>query len=276
MPLSLDLTSLLPAVCQISRQACQAIMQVYQQADFQVEHKDDASPLTAADLAAHRCIVAGLQQLTPDIPVLSEESADIDWETRQQWDTYWLVDPLDGTKEFVKRNGEFSVNIALIQQHYPTLAVVSIPTQDKHYYAAQPIGAFCQQAQQTAVALHCRAKTGESPWCVTGSRSHDNPKLVAFLEQLGEHQYVRLGSSLKLCNVAEGAADCYPRIGLTSEWDTAAAQGIVEMAGGIVTDLQGQRLRYNGKQSLLNPNFLVCHPDNLQTLLQYMHNSGIQ
>ena len=245
----------LPNVVSIARQAGDRILEVYA-GDFAVTAKDDKSPLTAADLAAHHTIVAGLKALTPDLPVLSEESASVPFAERGTWGRYWLVDPLDGTREFVKRNGEFTVNIALIDGDAPVLGVVHVPVTGVTYFASVDAGAFRQDGDDAPRAISTRTPPPTPP-VIVGSRSHAGESLAAFLDRLGEHQLVSVGSSLKLCLVAEGAADCYPRFGLTSEWDTAAAQCVAEVAGASVTDLDGNRLRYNRKDSLLNPHFIV-------------------
>ena len=248
------------AVIAIAREAAAAILAVYVNA-FEVEQKSDASPLTAADLAAHHCIVEGLERLTPDLPVLSEEAADIPWETRRHWQRYWLVDPLDGTREFVKRNGEFSVNIALVDGHEVVLGVVHAPALAVTYAAWRGAGAWKWSGDEDAPARIAVARPAGSPLRVALSRSHGSARMQGYLDALqavhGEAACVRMGSALKSCLVAEGAADVYPRLGLTSEWDTAAAQCVVEEAGGHMTDTTGERMRYNGKDSLLNPEFLV-------------------
>jgi 3'(2'), 5'-bisphosphate nucleotidase len=242
-----------PAVA-LAREAGLAIMAVYA-SDFSVERKDDRSPLTEADLAAHRIIVDGLARLTPELPVLSEEGAGIPWDERARWTRYWLVDPLDGTREFVKRNGEFTVNIALIEDGAPVLGVVHAPARGDLVHAVRGGDALAETAAGTRV-LRSRADAGLRPR-VAGSRSHGDPRLSAFLARLGDYDYVALGSSLKFCLVAAGEADVYLRYGATSEWDTAAGQCIVEAAGGSVVDLGGQPLAYNRKDSLINPDFLV-------------------
>ena len=231
--------------------------------DFGIYEKDDKSPLTEADLAAHKIIVAGLEAIS-DLPILSEESADIDWSTRQSWSKYWLVDPLDGTKEFIKKNGEFTVNIALIDDGKPVLGVVYAPALNKSYLGAKSVGAFVED-ETGEKSIKPSAYADGDIWQVVGSRSHQSPEISAFLEALnGETELVAMGSSLKLCLVAEGKAHLYPRLGPTSEWDTGAAQAVVEAAGGKVTvvvdgkDTQ-QPLRYNQKESVLNPYFLVSY-----------------
>ena len=245
----------LDAVIEISRRAGKKILDVYV-TDFDVSHKHDNTPLTEADMAAHKTIVKGLQELGCDFPILSEESAHIGFSERSQWNTYWLVDPLDGTREFIKKNGEFTVNIALIHEHKPILGVIYVPVSGDCYFAAKTAGAYKQARDQDALAIHTRNKP-RNMTVVAGSRSHRGDSLNAFLSKIGEYDIVSMGSSLKSCLVAEGKADIYPRMGPTSEWDTAAAQCIVEEAGGKILDMDMQPMRYNTKRSLLNPHFLV-------------------
>jgi len=253
--MSVATANLLEPVTALATAAGARILDIYGTA-FQVDAKDDNSPLTAADLASHRAIVAGLQQLTPEIPILSEESAGIPFAERSRWQRFWLVDPLDGTKEFIKRNGEFTVNIALIEGHEPVLGVVQIPVKGLCYFATRGQGAFRQETGRAAERIAV-SRLGPGPVRVVGSRSHGGKSLEEFVARLGEHTLVAIGSALKFCLVAEGKADIYPRLGLTSEWDTAAAQCIVEEAGGQVIAIGGERLAYNTKESLLNPYFLV-------------------
>lgn len=242
-------------VVALSIEAGQKILDIYH-SDFRVAHKEDDSPLTAADLVAHQCLQAGLQALKPVYPVLSEESAEVPFEERCEWETYWLIDPLDGTREFVKRNGEFTVNIALIHRHKPVLGVVYAPVVETCYFAVEGGGAFRKTKGGEPEPICARQQAPQRP-VVVGSRSHRTPELDAYLARLGTYELKSIGSSLKFCLVAEGAADLYPRMGPTSEWDTAAAHCIVEAAGGAVTDLHGKPLLYNAKASLLNPNFLA-------------------
>jgi len=239
----------------LARLAGEKILEVYN-TEFSVEEKDDKSPLTAADMASHTTIVSRLEALTPEIPVLSEESAKIPYQERAAWQTYWLIDPLDGTREFIKRNGEFTVNIALIHDGVPILGVVYVPVSGVTYAACEGKGAIKETPGEGEQPIRVR-KLSDEPVAVVGSRSHQGDSLKAFLARLGEHEIVSMGSSLKICLVAEGAADVYPRLGLTSEWDTAAAHCVVEQAGGSLTDLEMKPLRYNTKDSLLNPFFFV-------------------
>ncbi len=255
-----ELPALLEDMGALAHAAGEQILKVYNRDDFSVESKQDNSPLTAADLASHHEIVAGLEQLTPAIPVLSEEAASLPYSARSAWARYWLVDPLDGTREFIKRNGEFTVNIALVEDGIAVLGVVYVPVTGVCYSACRGHGAFKQTGTGAPTPIRVR-RLGDGPVMVVGSRSHRGDSLNSFLEKLGEHDMVGMGSSLKLCLVAEGAADIYPRLGPTSEWDTAAAQCVVEQAGGFVTSVDMQPLRYNTKDSLLNPFFLVFGDD---------------
>jgi 3'(2'), 5'-bisphosphate nucleotidase len=248
------LQALLDPVLAIAIAAGREILEVYE-SDFAVATKDDASPLTQADLRAHRTIIAGLAALTPDIPCLSEEDADISFDVRRAWSRYWLIDPLDGTKEFIKRNGDFTVNIALIDQHESVLGVVHVPVTGTSYTAARDAGAFVIRDGQRR-AIRTRATPVRPSLVVT--KSHRDAALDAFLANAPAHDEVSRGSSLKFCMVAEGQADLYPRTGPTSEWDTAAAHCVAECAGATVLRLPDwQPLRYNTKESLLNPGFVV-------------------
>ncbi|HSR64532.1 MAG TPA: 3'(2'),5'-bisphosphate nucleotidase CysQ [Xanthomonadaceae bacterium] len=243
------------AVIGIAHEAAARILEVYD-SDFAVQHKDDRSPLTAADLAAHRCIVDALEQLTPDIPVLSEESAeDVPGLVRREWRRLWLVDPLDGTREFVKRNGEFTVNIALVEDGEVVLGVIQAPVTGEVWHAQRDIGAFLREGDAD-IALGPR-RPAPQPLRVAASRSHRDARTEAFIGRMGQVEEVNLGSSLKFCRLAEGGLDVYPRFGPTSEWDTAAGQCILEAAGGMVVDPKGRPLRYNQRDTLLNGDFLA-------------------
>ena len=252
---SLDLKTLCEQCIEIARTAGSAILTVYN-GEYSIEHKDDKSPLTDADMAAHNIIVKQLSALTPDIPVLSEESAKLPFEVRQAWDTYWLVDPLDGTREFIKRNGEFTVNIALIQNHKSIIGVIHVPVLDVDYFAWKDGGSFKIEKRGKPQSIQVRKHAGKK-LVVAGSRSHGSELMQAYMKNLGDSDLLSMGSSLKFCLVAEGRADLYPRLGLTSEWDTAAAHCIVEQAGGYVTKTDMSPLDYNTKDSLLNPFFFV-------------------
>src|ERR1700678_4007843 len=249
-----DLRGLADALIPIAARAGAPIMKVYDGA-FTVERKDDNSPLTLADLDSQRIIVESLRQLTPDIPILSEESAQAPWVVRQSWRELWVVDPLDGTREFVKRNGEFTVNIALIVEHEPVLGVVAAPAQGLLYWGAVGIGAFSHHRGAAQMPIHVSAPG--DPLRVVGSRSHASAQTMEYLKGVKPHVITGIGSSLKFCPVAEGQADLYPRCCPTSEWDPAAGQALLEAAGGHVTRLDGHRLRYNCRDSVINGDFLA-------------------
>jgi 3'(2'), 5'-bisphosphate nucleotidase len=260
MPVSaaieLDLRSLLPEVRRLVDAACAAILEVYA-GGHEVEYKADDSPITRADRAAHDILSDGLRRLTPAVPVLSEESAAEQlYEVRRHWHEFWLVDPLDGTREFIKRNGEFTVNVALVRGHRAVLGVVAAPVLQLTYYGVDGLGAFVQQGTAASRPIHVRQPAAD-PLVIVGSRSHRGDSLDSVLARIGPHEMQPMGSSLKFCLVAEGKADFYPRLGPTSEWDTAAAQAVVEAAGGGVTTLDGTPLRYNERTTLLNPHFLA-------------------
>lgn len=253
------LSELLPSVVSLARKAGEEIMAVYIGTEIEVGYKDDLSPLTQADLASHHVIVQGLTHLTPEWPVLSEESEEIPYQQRSAWEYFWLVDPLDGTKEFLRRNGEFTVNIALIHRGTPILGVVYAPAIDTMYFAAGGVGAFRTSGGES-VRIHA-GTTSHGTIRVVASRSHaGNGSLDRFCGGLSGYELVVMGSSLKFCLVAEGSADVYPRTGPTMEWDTAAAHCIVQEAGGSVLDLEGNPLLYN-KPILINPGFVTrCNP----------------
>jgi 3'(2'), 5'-bisphosphate nucleotidase len=246
-------------ICALAQKAGKAILQVYN-SEITVEIKDDNSPLTAADKASHEIIAAGLKALTPNIPMLSEEGRDIPYEERKHWNRFWLVDPLDGTKEFIKRNGEFTVNIALIEGNAPVFGVVYVPDQDKMYVGIVGEGAFLQEGDEESRKIQVRKPDPEAGLTVVMSRSHPSPELQEYLKDIKVAEALPVGSSLKLCAVAEGKADLYPRLGPTMEWDTGAGQAVVQAAGGTVLMLEGQPLPYN-KENLLNPYFIVRGSD---------------
>lgn len=254
-----DLSELLPQVRQLSTTAAAAILEIYQRRDFAVDYKADKTPVTAADYQSHAIIKAGLARLTPELPLLSEESADVAYEQRRQWESYWLVDPLDGTREFINKRDDFTINIALIHQGKAILGLVAVPTKQSYYSAASRLGAYKHVPHQPRQRLHARSGTIDQP-VITVSRSHSGEKTVAFLKRFGRHRLLRRGSAIKYCLIAEGRADLYPRFGKTGEWDTAAGQCVLEEAGGFLTDFQHRPLRYNSKASLINPPFVAYSP----------------
>ena len=248
----------------LAQKAGRAILDIYE-SDFEVVEKADESPLTKADLAAHEVLVEGLAELTPDIPVVSEESTPPAYSVRSGWPRYWLIDPLDGTKEFVNRNGEFTVNVALIEDHRSVLGVVGVPVQDLVYVGdVSTSKTLCFQQNNTRTLSGREAVAqlaGKTGVTAVASRSHGGERLETYLDatsaEFGGLTRKPMGSSLKLCTLAEGEADIYPRLGPTSEWDIAAADAVLSAAGGAVYTFDGKRLRYNSKESLLNPEFLA-------------------
>ncbi|MCJ8206129.1 3'(2'),5'-bisphosphate nucleotidase CysQ [Pseudomonas sp. RGM2987] len=252
---------LMAPVIELALKAGEAILPFWR-ADVKVNRKADASPVTAADIAAHDVIVAGLTALAPDIPILSEEDADIAQSVRAGWQRWWLVDPLDGTKEFISGSEEFTVNIALVEQGRVVFGVVSMPTSGRFYVGGAGLGAWRgdKGGEPLPITVRNVLAPGEA-FTVVASRRHTSAEQERLLEglraSLGELQLTNIGSSLKFCLLAEGAADCYPRLAPTSQWDTAAAQGVLEGAGGEVLDLRGEPFCYPARESLLNESFLA-------------------
>tara|TARA_B110000008_G_scaffold157174_1_gene158093 strand:+ start:565 stop:1395 length:831 start_codon:yes stop_codon:yes gene_type:complete len=253
----------LDTLLRIAKTAGNAILSVYQRAgDIDVTIKDDNSPLTEADRDAHEIIIAELKRFTPSIPILSEESDGISVDERLSWSRYWLVDPLDGTKEFIKRNGEFTVNIALINNGAPELGIVHVPVTNISYLGKTGVGAWKVAATGEADAISItNFDLNPGQVRIVASRSHSGDlldQLINTMEaELGKAEVVSMGSSLKICLLAEGKADIYPRLAPTSEWDTAAAHAVLAAAGGDIVDTEFQALRYNQKESMLNPHFIA-------------------
>lgn len=253
----------LDTLLRIAKTAGNAILSVYQRAgDIGVTIKDDNSPLTEADRDAHEIIIAELKEFTPSIPILSEESDGTSVDERLSWSRYWLVDPLDGTKEFIKRNGEFTVNIALINNGAPELGIVHVPVTNISYLGKTGVGAWKVAATGEVDAISiANFDLNQGQVRIVASRSHRGDLLDQFINtleaKLGEAEVVSMGSSLKICLLAEGKADIYPRLAPTSEWDTAAAHAVLAAAGGDIVDTEFQALRYNQKESMLNPHFIA-------------------
>ncbi len=260
---------LMPHVIQIAFSAGEAILKIYQQDSYKIQTKEDASPLTQADILAHHIIEEGLAKLTPEIPIISEEGSTPTYQERQAWPLFWLVDPLDGTKEFIAHTNDFSVNIALIQNHEPILGVIVSPCQRTVYYASLNSGAFFQDSKGNIKSLMTRKWLPNHSLTIAVSRRHNSDRIAEIMSDMGEYSVLTLGSSIKFCAIAEQRADLYPRLGPTSEWDTAAGQCILTEAGGAVVDLKGVALRYNTKEDMLNPGFLAT--GDLESLLKYIH-----
>ncbi len=245
----------LNSINEIAVIAGQSILNIYN-GPFAVNYKEDRSPLTEADRASHDIIVDALKKLHPEIPVLSEEGKEISYEERKEWDLFWLVDPLDGTKEFIKRNGEFTVNIALIKDNRPVMGVIYVPVPDLLYFAEKKQGAWMQSGKEQPTRVHVKNRSNGDGLVVVQSRSHPSEELKRYLEKLRVKESIARGSSLKLCAVAEGSADIYPRLGPTWEWDTAAGHCIVEEAGGHVVDSERTPLQYN-KEIIKHDHFIA-------------------
>lgn len=245
------------AVAEIARKAGAAIMKIYGEEDFQVELKADESPLTIADKAANDIICEGLMELTPNVPIISEENKAIPYEERRNYGINWLVDPLDGTKEFIKRNGEFTVNIALIQGGKPILGVVYAPYLEEMYWAVKGEGAWMEKGGHIEQLQAAKFTMQDQGLKVVCSRSHLNEGTQAFIDQLKDPEKVSQGSSLKFLVLAKGEAHLYPRLAPTMEWDTGAAQIVLEEAGGkVISEATKEPVTYN-KENLLNPHFIA-------------------
>lgn len=259
MPMTKDLSHLLPSVIEVARSAGQLILEIYEKKDYEEYTKSDDTPVTSADLAAHKLISQRLSELTPDIPVLSEEAADISLEKRSQWDRYWLVDPLDGTQEFIARSGDFATIIALIEHNKPVMGVVYGPVSGVTYYAYDGKGAWKIPDLNDSVKIKThRHELPNQPIAMAISRRQDINRITSRMSPKWNYDLVPLGSAaLKACLVAEGAVDCYLRLGPTGEWDTAATQCIVEEAGGRILSTHLKPLSYNERETLENPNFIV-------------------
>ncbi|HCZ9550179.1 TPA: 3'(2'),5'-bisphosphate nucleotidase CysQ [Vibrio alginolyticus] len=259
MPMTKDLSHLLPQVIEIARSAGQMILEIYEKKQYEAYTKSDETPVTSADIAAHKFITERLSDLTPDIPVLSEEDADISLEQRAQWERYWLVDPLDGTQEFIARSGDFATIIALVDNNRPTMGVVYGPVSGVTYYAYNGKGAWKIPDMSDSVKIHThKHEQPEQSIAIAISRRQDINRITNRMSSAWNYDLIPLGSAaLKACLVAEGAVDCYLRLGPTGEWDTAATQCIVEEAGGRILSTQLEPLSYNERETLENPNFIV-------------------
>ena len=254
--------NIIEEIIKVSQDAGKAILDIYNKSDSDFEVKEDKSPLTKADISSHNIIINSLKNLTPSIPIISEEGCGIPLKERSDWKEYWLIDPLDGTKEFLKRNGEFTVNIALIRKNEPVLGVINIPAMEKIFWADRDNGSHSINADGKLIKMNVE-KDMEGPIKIAASRSHYNNKLDSILAELKDYELINVGSSIKFCLVASGEADIYIRIGPTSEWDTAAGEAIVKFAGGRVISTLGKQISYNKKESFLNPDFIVSKNNHL-------------
>ena len=254
-------TDLIEQLIEISKEAGKAILEVYN-TNFDYQLKEDFSPLTKADTLSHNIICKKLRVLTPGIPILSEENSDIPFNTRSLWQQYWLVDPLDGTKEFIKKNGEFTVNIALIENNTPIFGIIHVPVTNETYWGSSTKGSFYIKGNNQKIKL-CVEKKIRSQLRIVASRSHPSKMLDTLLEEIGEYKIITKGSSLKFCLIAKGQADIYPRLGPTSEWDIAAGHAIVKFAGGSLLTIDGESMQYNLTENNLNPYFVVASREDI-------------
>tara|TARA_B100001250_G_scaffold360997_1_gene338832 strand:+ start:1025 stop:1837 length:813 start_codon:yes stop_codon:yes gene_type:complete len=247
---------LIKEVIEISEHAGKSILEIYNNSNLDFQLKEDQSPLTEADISSHKIIVKRLRKLTPKLPILSEEESYIPFSVRSKWDQYWLIDPLDGTKEFIKKNGEFTVNIALMKNNAPVFGVINIPVKKQTYWGSEDLGSYLQKDNHKPERINVDDKNNEKIRILT-SRSHGgNEDLI--LTKIKNYEVIMAGSSLKFCLIASGEADAYIRMGPTSEWDIAAGEAIIKCAGGIMIDLQHKNIAYNKGESLINPPFLVA------------------
>jgi len=248
-------SQLIDELIAISKEAGEAILKVYN-SDFDYQIKDDLSPLTEADKISHHIICKKLTEITPDIPIISEEGSSISFDIRSSWKKYWLIDPLDGTKEFLKKNGEFTVNIALIENNTPILGVIYVPVTKEIFWGSASNGSFYSKGEDHKEKLNVSKKI-KKPLTILASKSHHSEQLDSLLNQIKDYNLINKGSSLKFCLVALGKADIYLRLGPTSEWDTAAGEAIITFANGHIVNTEGLALKYNSKESFLNPHFIV-------------------
>ena len=246
---------LIEQLIEISKEAGEAVLEIYK-TDFDFQMKEDLSPLTKADTISNQIICSRLKALTPDIPILSEENSDIPFNIRSLWKQYWLVDPLDGTKEFIKRNGEFTVNIALIENNRPVFGLIYVPFSNQIYWGLENKGSYLRDQNSNEVKINVSNNTNHT-LRIAISRSHPSLELISCLEKIEDFELIKAGSSLKFCLIAKGEADCYPRIGPTCEWDTAAGEAIARFAGGHVITTDLGPIKYNASDSYINPNFIV-------------------
>lgn len=247
---------LIKNVLELSEQASESILDIYNNSKFDFEIKEDSSPITEADIKSHKILVSGLKKIFPKIPILSEEESNISFNIRSKWDRYWLIDPLDGTKEFINRNGEFTVNIALIDNKQPIFGLINIPEKNKTYWGSEFTGSYLINEKNKTKRIML-SQNREKEIRIVVSRSHPSDALSKVLQKIKNYRLVKAGSSLKFCMLAEGKADIYPRLGPTNEWDIAAGIAILKFAGGISSSAKGDGIVFNSKESYLIENFLA-------------------
>ena len=263
---------LISSTVEIAKEAGMVITEIYN-SDFDYQLKEDLSPITAADNLSHNIITERLKTLTSKIPILSEENCNIPYKIRSQWAQYWLVDPLDGTKEFIKKNGDFTVNIALIDNNKPVFGVIHIPVSNETYWGSKGNGSFYSNENNDVKQIYV-SDNHHNPIRLVASRSHPSEILNDLLEKIIDYEIIEVGSSIKFCLIASGQADCYPRFGLTSEWDIAAGEAIVKSAGGQVVNTNGDSMNYNVKEDYLNPKFIVSNGKIISERILSLVNAG--
>ena len=268
-PISLS-QEFIKKIIKVSKNAGDAIMDIYE-SEFDVNIKSDQSPLTKADILSNKIICQSLKKITPDVPILSEESSNIPYHERSKWNQYWLIDPLDGTKEFIKKNGEFTTNIALIRDHKPIFGLIHLPVKKHTYWGCEDKGSFFLDRTNNIRKINV-STNNDDPIRIAASRSHPSEELTNLLDKIKNYKLLEVGSSLKFCLIASGEADIYPRFGPTSEWDTAAGEAIARFAGGSIVDFENNNIIYNKGENLINPYFLVAtHQKLANKLLRLIH-----
>ena len=240
---------------EIIYKAGEKVMEIYQSSDFEIKYKNDDSPLTIADQVSNDIICNSLHTLYPQIPILSEEGAEIPFSKRKKWQSLWVIDPIDGTKEFIKKNGEFTLNIALIEKNNPTVGLVYAPCIKKLWYGSDQGSFKVSKGKKSKISIN--SKCNDDLINIVSSRSHSNPMVKTFLNQFKNYNIVNMGSSIKICLVADGTADIYPRLAPTMEWDTAAAHAVLKYAGGSLIDLDTKKEMIYNRKNLKNSNFVA-------------------
>ena len=263
---------LISSTVEIAKLAGEGITEIYN-SDFDYQLKKDLSPITAADNLSHNIITERLKKLTPKIPIISEENCEISYKIRSQWTQYWLVDPLDGTKEFINKNGEFTVNIALIENNTPIFGVIHLPVTSETYWGSKGNHSFYSNENNNVKRIYV-SENHQNPIRLVASRSHPSEMLNSLLKKIVDYEIIEVGSSIKFCLIASGQADLYPRFGPTSEWDTAAGEAIVSSAGGHVVAASGNSMKYNVKEEYLNPNFIVSNGKIISERILFLINTG--
>lgn len=261
--MNINYCDLIQKVLAVAKIAGEAVADIYRRKDYRIQSKSDNSPVTEADLLSHHLIQEGLSSIDSSLPMISEEGQEVPFQVRSLWPRYWLVDPLDGTQEFIQGRSEFTINIALIENHVPVLGVVAVPMLNHYYWSTKGQAAYFQEGTRDPLIIQANCKVQFPIRLVVSRRASQDSNWISLLERLEKYEIMYCGSALKICWVAQGLADLYPRFGATGEWDTAAGQCILESAGGKLVDLSGQSLMYNNRPTLINPSFCAMSCVNL-------------